>query len=608
MAIWKEKEENIELETELKLNGYHPVLARVLSRRFKTVEEVKQNDVLQKHDPFLFKDMQKTVDRINTATKVGILTDFDCDGIGCNVVLSKGFDYLGIDYYGMTGSRNDGYGFHPKHVDIMIEEGCDLIITADVGITSVDTVAYAKDKGIDVIITDHHHPKKYNPDNNGLNLDNLLDNAKEVLPNCYALLDPWVEHETYPFKHLAGVGVAFKVIEALTINMAVPDKVFNELLEIVSVSTVTDVAKIIGENRGWLKKGLELLKNPINKGLANLYDKTNLWDDIKEKDGFQRTHISFRIGPCLNACSRLSGDGMIGYKLLMTDDQEEASQLAHGLVTLNNERQKKQKKMVTHCMKQKEELEQKFIVICNETFHSAICGIVAGKVKDRTGHPCIVLAPKGKTKSGKTIWGGSARSSDRIDIFKILSEIPQSLFKGWGGHPAAAGLTLDSEPEGSTYPFDQSPVNVLRETLNEYFEERTEEYPDELFQKVLDVDCSVVLKELDFGTIDKLHSLAPFGEGNWEPRFSAVGELPWGIKKLVNKKKEGEYHVSFSIRDMSGYKKAIIWNCFKRFPELNDDTSDIGIVFKPHKNIWTDGKGNEHNDTQLVIEDMKVID
>lgn len=591
-VIWDIKPIKKDLFKDLK-KEFHPVIAKMLSARYDNMDQIREVLDTKEHDPFLYKDMRVAIDLLRSAKKVMILTDFDCDGIGSNAVLSKGFEYVGIPYYAQTGSRADGYGFHPKHVDIGIVQGCDTIITADVGITNKEAVDYAISKGLKVIITDHHHPKQQKmwlSDCKSVIETGQVKfelQAKQemvpVLPNAHAILNPWVSGETYPYGHHTGVGIAYKVIQALCPKM--DDTVKKELIEIVTLSTVTDVGDITGENRCWIKQGMKYLENPTNPGLSAIGELQGLQAEVKKNGFISIRTINFGLGPCFNANSRIEEDGEIGRKLLMTKDNDIAKVLAKELYDANQERKKIQDKMVRRCKKEEELLKDRVIVISHKDNHPAVCGICASKIVDATGHPTIILN-EGSLK-------GSGRSTDRINLFKILESVPQSLFKGWGGHTAAAGLTLNCS------------VDEFRKAVNEV----VKDYPAELFEPVLSVDCEVQLQDLTYELMDQIHELEPFGKGNPTPKFYVVGKPMYDGIELIESKKDdlNGKHVRVwleGVGDDQGRRKAMGWNLGDKVKPGRCNL--IETVFTPSLNSYPDKQGVTKLTIQLSMRDIRV--
>ena len=563
--MWEIKEYKKELYEKIK-GRYHKVIAKMLAARYDTVEQIDEAMKLVEYDPFLYRDMKKTVNLLRSARKVFILTDFDCDGIGSNAVLSKGFDMAGIDYEQQTGSRSAGYGFHPQHVDTAISKGCDVIITADVGIAANDTVDYAKSKGLKVIITDHHEVKKENG-----------------VPNADAVIDPKVPGETYPFKKHAGVGVAYKVIKAL--NPHLDENIERELIEIVTLSTITDVAELVGENRYWVRKGLKYLESPYNLGLRELGYLQGLQDEVKKNGYISPRAIGFGIGPCFNANSRIRDNGEIGRNLLCSNDPDLIKVYAHELFEANKERKKIQDKMVRKAKSQTELLEDRIIVIADKDFHPAVCGICASKIVDKTAHPTIILTDGDVIK-------GSARSNDKINLFKVLESIDQSLFKGWGGHEAAAGLTLNCD------------VDTFRKAVNE----AVKDYPEDMFEKTVVADSSIELDELSYPLLNELEDMRPFGQGNPRPTFYTIGKTLGPIRFIESKKEDiDEKHISFWVSQPGNTKmkrKCIGW--FLGDQITNKNPAAVEIMFKPSLTKYTGRDGVQRKGIELVVTDIKT--
>ncbi len=550
---WKSREDNPELEVEIeKKYNYSSAFIRLLSRRFSSIEEVERELNLEEHDPYLFRDIEKAVNRIQEAKTVFVFTDFDTDGVGSNVILTMALREMGKTVVGITGARSLGYGFHRVHVDQAKKEGCDLIITADVGIKANESIKYANSIGIDTIVTDHHLPGD--------------------LPEAFAILDPWVEGETYPFKDLAGVGVAFKLIQGLLPGMT---KGYREqLLEFVTVSTITDVAKIIGENRLWVREGLRLLKNPKNLGIQMVFKHMKFQDRVMKRGYVIPSDIQFGIGPLINSCSRMKDNGMQARALFLTTDGDLANTLASDLKRTNDNRQKIMNGMVNHCKRQPR-INDKMIVIAHETFDDSLCGVVGSKLTDEFGKPSFIICTE----------KGSARSVPDIHIYDFLKKMDSSIFKSLGGHSAACGFRL----------------NVTADEFRTAVLELAEPMDEDLFGKYRLVDCELNMDELTEELLEDIKMLEPYGHGNPMPEFVSYGQLPYPTR-IVGRDKN---HLSLFLQDPTGKRKGIFWDGANRLSLSEGEEhhpESIAVVYRVQLNEY-----NGYRNCQMVIQDLEEI-
>lgn len=427
------------------------------------------------YDPFLFPDMAKAVARILFAIennqRILIYGDYDCDGISSTVVLKDVLDAMGAEVeYFLPDRTTDGYGPNLSVYKYYIQSGIDLIITVDNGITGFEALAYAKEQGVDVIVTDHHQ-------------------LKEELPEAYAIIHPLLPGTDYPEKHLAGVGVAFKLACALV------DGIPTEVLDMVALGTIADLMPLTGENRTLVALGLDAMRHSERMGLQQLAHLANL-----SLETITSEQVSFQIAPRLNAPGRL-GDANIAVEMLTTFDDEVAQQYAKEIDALNTERKEYVEKAVEEA---KEQLtEDKIQIVTSTEWPEGILGIVAGKIMDQTGCPCLALHLDPLSGEAK----GSARSVESLSIVSLLEQC-SDLLVTFGGHPAAAGLTITIE---NLEAFRQK-INQIPEV--EAFEKGKKEQEIDLVLSV--EDCT-----MDF--FDELQILAPFGKGNPVPCLELQG-------------------------------------------------------------------------------------
>jgi len=457
-----------------------PLVASLLVNRginsVEAAQEFLDTDSQTFHDPFLLKDMDKAVQRIQKAIHnnehILVYGDYDADGVSSTTVLLTTLRKLGAkaDFY-IPNRFSEGYGPNETAFRLAHERGFSLIITVDTGIAAVHEAEVAKDLGVDLIITDHHEPGP-------------------VLPDVLAIIHPKQPECTYPFKELAGVGVAFKLSHALL------GEVPTDLLEVAAIGTIADLVALHGENRLIAKRGINQLKTTNRIGLKALLKIAN----VKLQEINEDT-IGFALGPRINAVGRLqSADPAVD--LLLSDNEEEAMMIAEEIDLLNKERQKLVNTMTEEAI---EEVNTRFpieqnpvLVIAREGWNPGVVGIVASRLVDRFYRPTIVLS----IDKEKGIAKGSARSIAGFDLFENLSTC-RDILPHFGGHPMAAGMTLQLED-----------VNELRERL---VEKAHMILTEDDFIPVSRVDVSCKLEDITVKSIEEMQQLSPFGMNNPKP-------------------------------------------------------------------------------------------
>ncbi|WP_297634266.1 single-stranded-DNA-specific exonuclease RecJ [uncultured Clostridium sp.] len=444
-------------------------------------------DIKEMHDPFAMKDLEKAVnilkDAIDTGKRIVIYGDYDCDGVCSTAVLYKGLKKLNANFkYHIPNRESEGYGMNKDRIKILKEEGAEIILTCDNGISAFEEVKLAKDLGMKVILTDHHDIPIVEED--GVKV--------KKMPEADVVINPKREDCTYPFKGLCGAGVSFKVLQGLYRVYGIEEEVF-ELLEYVSIATVCDVVDLLDENRIIVKEGLKLIRNTNKIGIKELIK-------VKELEGKEiaEYHFGFVIGPCINATGRLE-IADISVELLITEDENRAKELAEKLNELNKIRQEltlESVEKVTEKVQKEIKNNDKVIVVYEDTIHESIAGIVAGRIKEKYNLPTIVLT------KGKEMPKGSARSIEEYNMFEELSEC-KDLMEKFGGHPMAAGLSIKEEN-----------INKLREKLNK-IAKLTE---DDITPKV-HIDTTLALEDLNYELLDEINRMKPFGKANPSPCF-----------------------------------------------------------------------------------------
>jgi single-stranded-DNA-specific exonuclease len=475
-----------------------PFLAKILlSRGMKDIDKIKEfiNPSLYKlNDPFLLKDMKKAVVRIKQAIeaneRIVIYGDYDVDGITSTSVMINFLSGIcsNVDYY-IPDRIDEGYGLSMGAIDKINQAGTALIITVDCGITAVDEVRHIKELGMDVIITDHHE-------------------CKEVLPEAFAIVSPCRPDSEYPFNELAGVGVVYKLVCAMCMELGLGELHYN-YLDLVALGTVADVVPLVGENRIIVKHGLRSLEKTNNTGLQVMLECCNLKDKQITSWG-----IGFLIAPRINAAGRVGNAGR-AVELLTTSDRSTALEIATQLNEENKYRQETELEIFHEAIAKIEQdidLEkEKVLVVAGEGWHHGVIGIVASKIVEKYYRPCILISHE--DGMGK----GSGRSIEGLDLFKALNYCGGLLDK-FGGHELAAGLSLSMEN-----------FAAFRESINIYADEIINE--EDLYPKVR-IDALLDTDDINIANIRELDVLAPFGAGNPGPVFEFDGLKICDIKTL----------------------------------------------------------------------------
>lgn len=455
------------------------------------------------HDPFLFTGMDIAVERIikaiNNKEKILIYGDYDVDGITSTTVLKKYLMDRGmpVDTY-IPNRLHEGYGLNKNAIDIIKERNIDLIITVDCGISAIEEVDYAVSLGMDVIVTDHHE-------------------VGEKLPNALAVIDAKRKNNTYPFRSLAGVGVVFKLIQALSIKLEIKPEEYLKYLDLVCVGTISDIVPLEGENRTIAKLGLMLIKVTRNLGLRELIKSSG----YKEIDS---NTISFGVAPRINACGRM-GHEEEALKLFLAEDLESATQITKELNEYNTLRQSTEKAIYEEAVQEidRNHLDEKnSIVLGGKGWHHGVIGIVSSKVTDKYYKPSILLSFE------DDIAKGSGRSVPGFDLYEGLTKC-EDLLEKYGGHSMAVGLTLKKE-------------NL--EKFKERFEQIAKEKNIKELVPIIYIDDELKLKDINMELVKSLSILEPFGEANKVPLFLIRNLKIDSIRALS----EGR-HLKLTLRD-----------------------------------------------------------
>lgn len=499
MERWYLRNVKVDLDHISNKGKISKLLVRILANRgIKDLRSIDSfiNPTLDKlHNPRLMKDMEEGVklvkDSIQKGEKIRIVGDYDQDGNSAILTLLKGIRRCKgrVDYV-IPHRIRDGYGLNERIVREAKEDGVNLLITCDNGISALEPVKLAKNLGMKVIITDHHDVGFVEDEDGRKNY---------LLPEADAIINPKRQDCKYPFKNLSGAGVAFKFVQALYKEFNIDMDESYELLEFVAMGTVCDVVELIDENRIIVTEGLKRINNTQNIGLKALIRATGL-----EGKDINTYSLGFILGPCVNASGRLDSAEM-AVELFLTEDENLASLYAEELYKLNEERKRMTEKGFEKAVDQIEQKgydKEKVIVIYEPSIHESIAGIIAGRIKDRYYRPTILLTQSKDENKIK----GSGRSIEEYNMFDEISKA-KDLLTSFGGHPMAAGLSLN-----------KSNLEDFRNRLNG----QTTLTEKDLIPKIY-IDIHLPLDYVSFNLVKELKLLEPFGKGNPKPLFGAKG-------------------------------------------------------------------------------------
>ena len=474
---------------------YHisPITARLIRNRGiigdEQIDFYLNGTIANLYDGMLMKDMDRAVEilseKIQEDKPIRVIGDYDIDGVNATYVLQEGISKLGGNVDTDIPDRmRDGYGLNRALIDRALEDGIDTIITCDNGIAAADEIDYGRQQGLTVIVTDHHEVPYLE-----------AGGGKEyIMPRADAVVDPHRPDCEYPFKELCGTAVAYKMIEALyeVMQRGVDD--IDYLMENVAIATVGDVMDLTGENRIFVKQGLEMLKCTHNQGLKALIECTKI--PVERLSAY---HIGFVLGPCINASGRLD-TAKRALELLMAENRRDAMMLAEDLKALNDSRKEMTEKGVEEAVRQIEKgplKEDKVLVVYLPGCHESIAGIIAGRIKEKYYRPTFVL-----TRGAEGV-KGSGRSTPVYNMFGEMCRC-RELFTKFGGHKLAAGLSLEEEN-----------VDKFRRIINEL----SDLSDDDLLPRV-SIDMQLPFAYVTESLVEEMELLEPFGKGNTKPLFA----------------------------------------------------------------------------------------
>ena len=507
------------------------------ARGFRTPEAVKamlQNDEALP-DPFLLPDMDKAAARLRRAIdsfeRIAIYGDYDADGVTATALLFSYLQTCGANaMYYIPDREKEGYGMNLAAVEQLAENGVKLIVTVDNGIASHQEIARAKELGMDVVVTDHHRPQ-------------------ETLPEALAVVDAWRQDVSCPCRNFSGVGVAFQLVAALEMEDGDPRSLLENYADLAAIGTIGDVVPLVGENRALVKAGLRLLQEPEREGIRALIREASM-----EGRTMNAVNVAFTLVPRINATGRMShADRAV--TLLVSEDPEEAQSLAQDICEYNDQRKKAEmeilRKVGEQLSREPDRLLDRVLVVEGEDWHHGVIGIVAARLVEKYGKPCIVLSLTGGEARG------SGRSVEGFSLFEAVSACAPLLTR-YGGHPMAAGMTLPLEN-----------VAQFRHRLNAFAAQQGEMPVPELT-----LDCRLNPATLQVKLCDMLAQLEPFGEGNPPPLFGLYNMTLMEITPVG----EGR-HLRLTLR-----KEDAVVRCMRfgvspeEFPYEPGDVMDLAVT------------------------------
>lgn len=571
--LWKLKElKNKDLPT---LPEYASLIVRLLALRGLTdpedISDFLNPDYAKLHDPFLFKDMEKAVERIRVATeakeKITVYADYDADAITAAAVVFLALKKMNalVDCY-IPDRFSEGYGINADAIRLIANKGSKLIVTVDCGTNAVEELACANQLGVDVIVTDHHE-------------------ITGALPNAYALINPKNPHDAYPFPYLTGVGVAYKLIQGLyskitDYGLQITPGFEKWLLDLVAIGTVADCQSLIDENRILVSYGLKVLAKTRWLGLKKLITAAGL--EGKSLDTYA---LGFILAPRINAAGRIK-HADLAFRLLVTEDETEADGLAKELNDLNQQRQILTEQVLSEARSQLELISDKKVLLAyGEDWPKGVVGLVAGKLVEEYGRPVLVL------RKEELLATGSGRSVGNFDLVAALNSSKDFLVR-YGGHTQAAGFTLAST---NILSFHQKLLEYV-ETLSVQFE-----------PPVLEVDSKLSELDISFENFEYIKRMAPFGVGNPKPKFVSYGFEIFESRTVGN----GNKHLKMKLRFPASPSTASRGGGDKIFNAIAfgqgflanqlSHGAKIDAVYELDENAW-----NGNKQLELKIIDLKI--
>ena len=564
---WIVREQNAERAAALAhVLGISPTVAAVLTARGHDDDSARlflNPTYDQLHEPYLMLGMREAVTRLQRAIDDGetilVYGDYDVDGTTGTAVLLRALKLLGAKATFHVPHRfTEGYGIQQAALERAFGDGCKLAISVDCGIRAHEPLYWARDHGLDVIVTDHHLPDE-----------------DEGVPPAFAVLNPNQRGCSYPDKNLAGVGVAFKLVHALFRERGRESQV-PAFLKVVAIGTVADVAKLTGENRTIVSLGLHDLKDAKNPGLRALLQVAGCADG----KGMTSYDVAFRLGPRINAAGRMDAARAV-VELFDTRDRNEALRLAEHLETRNHERRVVQQEIFDLAIAELEQaagqqISSHVAVIAGEGWHRGVIGIAASKIVERINRPCVVFSIEGDVAHG------SGRSIEPYHLLNGLTSC-SDLFEKFGGHSHAAGITIKPEK-----------ITEFRRRLNEHAASCLTE---EDLQPTLQIDADLPFEQINLQLAAELNRLEPYGAGNPRPIF-----LTRNLRIMSDPRVMKERHLKMFLMGESGRPlEAVWWNCLDVLKQTPSKNARIEVAYTIEANSW---QGETR--MQLNIEDMRI--
>ena len=548
------------LSAQLKI---HPVIAKVLfSRQIDTAEKVEKYfnpDLENLYDPFLLDGMSTAVKRIIKALRDGeqivIYGDYDVDGVTSVSILYDGLFRMGgkVSFF-IPNRFKEGYGVSLQGIKNIIHRKVSLIITVDCGITAVEEINYAKDKGIDVIVCDHHEPG-------------------DQIPEAVAVLNPKLPGSNYPFSELAGCGVAFKLLQGLTSELGYEKEYANRYLDLVAIGTSADIVHLLDENRILVKNGMEIINHSPRPGIYALLESSGLLNRELTVNA-----IVFILAPRLNAVGRIS-NAKKAVHLLNADSLQQGRNIAR--ILENENRARKSIDEVTFeeaklIVEQKINLEEKrVLVVAKEGWHPGVIGIVASRLMEKFNRPTVLISIQ------EGVGKGSARSTKNFDIYNAFTKM-SSMLINFGGHRFAAGLTIKEEL-----------IEKLDDEINKLSSDEIK--LDDMIPK-LPLDAELSLDQLDASFFNSLKLLAPFGPGNMRPVFVSYDLETYGPVSIV-----GNKHLKVKFKQNGVVLDAIGYNLGDFIDIIKEHNLNISCAYVIEETKW-----NGQTTIQMRIKDFEV--
>jgi len=550
-----------ELSKELNIS---PILAQLLiNRGTKEVLSARRflkTDLKDLRDPYLFQDMEKAVNKIlkaiNNHERILIYGDYDVDGItSVALFFSILRDFTTNLYYYIPNRFQEGYGLNEEAIDIAFKNNIKLIVTVDCGISSIYEIEKANDYGIDVIVTDHHQPQK-------------------DIPSAIAIINPKCDIN-YPFKELAGVGVSFKVVQALYSKLGKNQDDLWSLLDYVALGSIADSVPFIDENRILIKYGLKALNQTKKEGLKALIMESGVsYGNLGTKE------VNFAIAPRINAAGRLD-DSKIALELLLTNSEYKAAYLSRKLSEMNKHRQEIGDNILREAREfasiQVKEEDNKILILASENWNQGVIGIIASRLVDEFNRPVIIISKK------DGIAKGSGRSIKGFHLYKVL-ESCQDILINFGGHELAAGITIESNK-----------IPEFKSRMNEISQDFIK--GDDL-SPGLKIDAQILLSNINFGLVKDINILEPFGIGNPQPVFCSYKNIiaDW---RLVGGKRE---HLKIKVKEENRTLEGIGFKLSRMGDQIFSRNKVVDLAFNVELNKW-----NGTENVQLNIKDIKTI-